>query len=153
MYQLMDEEMKMLVGNMDVGCTITSCKCIHTLQNDSPYIMWKKDKSKNFTAWPLIAPTLLPRLGESMIALLILTLECFEDGLMMMCTVPFLRQMPNVLAAVNAWVQKTREQKNRSNISYCEKCNVSLCVLCFKPFHTISDVKKLKSQVRDNTEG
>ena len=51
------------------------------------------------------------------------------------------------------WVQKTREQKNRSNISYCEKCNVSLCVLCFKPFHTISDVKKLKSQVRDNMEG
>ena len=51
------------------------------------------------------------------------------------------------------WVQKTMEQKNRLNVSYCVKCNVSLCVLCFKPFHTISGVKELKLQVRNNMEG
>ena len=60
-------------------------------------------RSEKFkTAWPLIAQPPLRRLGGSMIALLILTLECFEDGLMMTCTIPVLRQMPNVLAAVYA---------------------------------------------------
>jgi len=132
-YWSIDEGTKMVVGNMDVGCTISSCKCIHTLWNNSPYNVEERHKvhhvtlwllasdwhgfsamkvlllttnlwrSENFkTAWPVIAPPPLPRLGQSMIALLILTLECFKDGLMMTCTIPFLCWIPNVLAAVYA---------------------------------------------------
>ena len=41
------------------------------------------------------------------------------------------------------WVE-TAWDKNKviSNVLFCDKCHVSLCVACFKPFHTISDVKK-----------
>jgi len=33
------------------------------------------------------------------------------------------------------------------NIGTCDKCNVSLCISCFKPIHRISDLKKLKNEV------
>jgi len=36
------------------------------------------------------------------------------------------------------------------HVSRCDKCNISLCLACFKPIHTISDVKQLKSDVKKN---
>jgi hypothetical protein len=39
-----------------------------------------------------------------------------------------------------------------ASISTCDRCNVSLCLSCFKPFHTITDVAKLKSEVRKRHE-
>jgi hypothetical protein len=45
----------------------------------------------------------------------------------------------------NNWVQGAL-------ISTCEKCNVSLCLWCFKPFHTITSIDKLRSEVKKNEE-
>jgi hypothetical protein len=39
-----------------------------------------------------------------------------------------------------------------ASISTCDKCNVSLCLSCFKPFHTITSVDKLRSEVKKNEE-
>ena len=37
-----------------------------------------------------------------------------------------------------------------ASVSTCDKCNVSLCLACFKPFHTLANVEKLKSEVKKN---
>lgn len=37
-----------------------------------------------------------------------------------------------------------------ASVSTCDKCNVYLCLACYKPFHTIMDVEKLRSEVRKN---
>jgi len=37
-------------------------------------------------------------------------------------------------------------------ISTCDKCNVSLCLSCFKPFYTVTNVDKLRSEVKKNEE-
>jgi len=37
-----------------------------------------------------------------------------------------------------------------AHVANCDKCNVSLCLSCFKPFHTISDITKLRSDVKKN---
>jgi len=60
--------------------------------------------------------------------------------------------MPRDLAADCASGLRLARDKNKviSNVLFCDKCHVSLCVACFKPFHTISDVKKLKSEVMKN---
>lgn len=41
------------------------------------------------------------------------------------------------------WVEQEKDVKNRSGIVVCDKCKVSLCIDCFKPFHTVSSVSKL----------
>ena len=48
------------------------------------------------------------------------------------------------------WAEQDRDHKMRSNIVSCDKCGVSLCINCFKPFHTISTVSKLRSEVKKN---
>jgi hypothetical protein len=45
------------------------------------------------------------------------------------------------------WVETDKDNKNRSGIVVCDKCQVSLCVDCFKPFHTVSCVTKLRSEI------
>ena len=37
-----------------------------------------------------------------------------------------------------------------ASVSTCDKCNGSLCLACFKPFHTLANVEKLKSEVKKN---
>ena len=39
-----------------------------------------------------------------------------------------------------------------ASVTTCDRCNVSLCISCFKPFHTIADVNKLKSEVKKRNE-
>lgn len=39
-----------------------------------------------------------------------------------------------------------------ASVSCCDKCNVSLCIRCFKPFHTITDVGKLRSEIKKNNK-
>jgi hypothetical protein len=41
----------------------------------------------------------------------------------------------------------SRDEIVRSNIFTCNICNASLCIDCFKPFHTIADVRKLRPEV------
>jgi hypothetical protein len=54
------------------------------------------------------------------------------------------------------WVLKdgnSRDTRTRgASVTTCDWCNVSLCISCFKPFHTITDVNKLKSEVRKRNE-
>ena len=51
------------------------------------------------------------------------------------------------------WVEKLRDIRVRgANVVSCDKCWVSLCISCFKPFHTIADIKKLKEKVLENKE-
>lgn len=45
------------------------------------------------------------------------------------------------------WVETDKDNKNRSGIVTCDKCQVSLCINCFKPFHTVSCVTKLRSEI------
>jgi hypothetical protein len=40
------------------------------------------------------------------------------------------------------WAERDHDHKMRSNIVSCDKCSVSLCISCFKPFHTISTISK-----------
>jgi Transposase IS4/SAP domain len=49
--------------------------------------------------------------------------------------------------SVCRWLASSRDEKVRSNVFTCDRCNVSLCIDCFKPFHTIADVRKLRSEV------
>jgi hypothetical protein len=41
------------------------------------------------------------------------------------------------------WAKQDHNFEMRSNIVSCDKCSVSLCKSCFKPFHTISSISKL----------
>lgn len=50
--------------------------------------------------------------------------------------------------SLHRWASKDNSLKFRAQIMTCECCNVSLCLDCFGPFHTISDVKRLKSEIR-----
>ncbi len=54
------------------------------------------------------------------------------------------------------WALKDGDSRNSrvrgSSISTCDRCNVSLCISWFKPFHTITDVNKLKSEVKKRNE-
>ena len=43
-------------------------------------------------------------------------------------------------------------QKFYTGVICCDICKVHLCIDCFKPFHSISSVKKLKMQVAKNIE-
>jgi len=43
-------------------------------------------------------------------------------------------------------------QKFYTGVVCCDICKVHLCIDCFKPFHSISSVKKLKMQVGKNIE-
>jgi hypothetical protein len=49
--------------------------------------------------------------------------------------------------ALCRFIQPNKNIKNYSNVSQCDICKVQLCNRCFKPFHTISAVKQLKSHV------
>jgi len=49
--------------------------------------------------------------------------------------------------SVCRWTASSRDEKVRTNVFTCDRCNVSLCIGCFKPFHTIADVRKLRSEV------
>jgi len=50
------------------------------------------------------------------------------------------------------WVEQEKDIKNRSGIIACDKCNVFLYISCFKPFHTVSSVSKLRSEVLKNKQ-
>jgi hypothetical protein len=53
------------------------------------------------------------------------------------------------------WAMKEKTSRDKCrvggvHVGTCDKCNVSLCLSCFKPFHTISDIERLRSDVRKN---
>ena len=55
------------------------------------------------------------------------------------------------------WAQPNGNNRNEwvrgASVTSCDKCNVCLCVSCFKPFHMLPDVKTLKSQIAKNKTG
>ena len=48
---------------------------------------------------------------------------------------------------LHRWTDRNIEYKN--NVMVCTHCNVSLCLHCYKAFHTIKHVKELKKFVSD----
>jgi hypothetical protein len=53
------------------------------------------------------------------------------------------------VCALCRWAHGDHSQRVRGRIvGCCDKCEVNLCLGCFKMFHTISNVNKLKSEVR-----
>jgi len=70
---------------------------------------------------------------------------------------PIMQQSTNAPCGLCRWAMKEEVSRDKCRIrgvhvSRCDKCNISLCLACFKPFHTISDVKRLKSDVKKNYE-
>ncbi len=65
------------------------------------------------------------------------------------------KYLPCSLCLCRWALQDGSSRNNRvrgASISTCDKCNVSLCISCFKPFHTITSVDKLGSEVKRNEE-
>ena len=54
------------------------------------------------------------------------------------------------------WALQDGDSRNNrvrgASVSTCDKCNVSLCLSCFKPFHTITSIDKLRSEVKKNDD-
>jgi hypothetical protein len=68
---------------------------------------------------------------------------------------PIPQQSKNAPCSLCRWAMKDETSRDKSrvrgvHVGTCDKCNVSLCLSCFKPFHTISDVERLRSDVRKN---
>jgi len=49
-------------------------------------------------------------------------------------------------------VEENSNIRNYEGVYCCDQCKVNLCIPCFKLFHTISNVKKLKGEVQKNME-
>lgn len=50
-------------------------------------------------------------------------------------------------------LQDGKERHNQchgASISTCDRCTVLLCLSCFKPFHTITNVDKFKPEIKKN---
>jgi ribosomal protein L37AE/L43A len=45
------------------------------------------------------------------------------------------------------FVTENKNVRTYTSMFQCDLCKVHLCITCFKPFHTVSSVKNLKSQV------
>jgi hypothetical protein len=54
------------------------------------------------------------------------------------------------------WVLKDWNSRDTgvhgASVTTCDQCNVSLCISSFKLFHKITDVNKLKSEVKKRNE-
>ena len=38
-------------------------------------------------------------------------------------------------------------KKSRAQLSHCEGCNITLCVWCYKPFHTVKNLESKKARL------
>jgi hypothetical protein len=50
--------------------------------------------------------------------------------------------------SLHRWASGDGSCKHRAQGMTCDCCNVNLCLDCFGPFHTISDLKRLKSEIQ-----
>jgi len=50
--------------------------------------------------------------------------------------------------SLHRWASGDKTYKHRAQVMTCDCCNVNLCLDCFGPFHTISDVRKLQSEIQ-----
>jgi len=57
----------------------------------------------------------------------------------------------DAICSLHQWALGCARTKHHNSIMHCDHCNVNLCLVCFKIFHNISDVKKLKSEVEKAT--
>jgi hypothetical protein len=57
-------------------------------------------------------------------------------------------QAKDPTCSLHRWASEDNSYKRRGNIMKCECCNVNLCIECFNLFHTVEDVKSLKSEVK-----
>ena len=66
---------------------------------------------------------------------------------------PVLHNMMYPVCSLCQWAEDNRDVRVRkASIIACDKCHISLCATCFKPFHQVADVNQLQSQVLKNEE-
>lgn len=47
-------------------------------------------------------------------------------------------------------LHKMFNKRTRKQVMLCPDCNLTLCILCFKPFHTVDDLNKIKVDVQND---
>ena len=47
-------------------------------------------------------------------------------------------------------LHKMFNKRTRKQVMLCPDCNVTLCVLCYKPFHSVDDLNKIKVEVQND---
>ena len=54
--------------------------------------------------------------------------------------------------ANNTQIHKWANKRTRKQVMLCSDCNVTLCVTCYKPFHTILNLKTIKADLENDCE-
>ena len=49
-------------------------------------------------------------------------------------------------------LHKWAEKRTRKQIAYCADCNVCLCIKCYKTFHTVLDLHRVKNDIQNDRE-
>jgi hypothetical protein len=191
----MDAETKMVVVNLDVGCSNLACKCLHALQISTPTNL-EDGEEKVLSQYDFQREIVLASLGynenqnkrplpreeeESNKSRRVggMSLRCssstvpqtkgrrvndaalhpVKGDLRSRLDADFHYPVPHPEGkyppcALCRWaLQDCDSRDNRvrgASVSCCDKCNVSLFLRCFKPFHTINDIGKLRSEIKKN---
>ena len=49
-------------------------------------------------------------------------------------------------------LHKWSEKRTRKQIAYCADCNICLCIKCYKTFHTVLDLQRVKNDIQNDCE-
>ena len=49
-------------------------------------------------------------------------------------------------------LHKWANKRTRKQIAYCADCNVCLCIKCYKVFHTVADLNRIKSDIQNDRD-
>ena len=47
-------------------------------------------------------------------------------------------------------LHKWADKRTRKQIAYCSDCNVCLCIQCYKAFHTVLDLRRVKNDLQND---
>ena len=49
-------------------------------------------------------------------------------------------------------LHKWSDKRTRKQVAYCADCQVSLCIQCYKAFHTVLDLRRVKNDIQNERE-
>ena len=49
-------------------------------------------------------------------------------------------------------LHKWAEKRTRKQIAYCADCNVCLCIQCYKAFHTVLDLRRVRNDLENDKD-
>lgn len=49
-------------------------------------------------------------------------------------------------------MHKWAKKRTRKQVAYCADCNVCLCMQCYKAFHTVVDLRRLKNDILNDRD-